>query len=360
MSASGGQPNKGLVALWTPLMWERLKEVEASLKWIVGPRDVTCGSEEFVVLCNVRNSELWIKSFLEHYDRLGVKHYFFFDNGSTDETLRILSGKQNATLVQSLLPFDRYYSDFYRYMLWNFGRTKWALYVDQDHLFDYPGSSSVKMDRLLNYLNHREFNAVRTHIIDMFSDEPLARLDSRPGDDLRTKYPLCDLSDLWAIPDPYGERNSGPGRDIPYLTGGIRKSMFGTDWIYLTCHSLLFDGAEILHPNGHSVVGARIADFSAMIWHFKFLSHFYSIADDFLGRWTADIDSRCTQAIFEEQQAYVRTLKHNPLLNLASRKPFKPRSSDDLLRAGVLQVSDQYMRFWKSFGATESTEVSLR
>ena len=346
---------------WDEQTWARLREVEAAARWIKGPPDVLCSDEEFVVLSGVRNGELWLKSFFEHYDKLGAKHYFFFDNGSTDSTLSILSSKTNVTIVQCHLPFDQYYSYFYRFILWRFGRAKWCLYIDQDHHFDYPGSQYVPMNKLLRYLNFHQYNAVRTHIIDMFSKEPLNKWKSAIGDEIKELYPLCDLSDLWAVGDPYKDTNTGPGKDIPYLIGGIRKKVFGTKWIYLTCHSLLYDGVSTLLPDGHSVRGAHVADFAAMIWHYKFLDNFYSIAGDLLKRWTAKIDSPCSWAILREQEAYVNTVKENPELSLAGPQSFKPDSSDDFVRLGILHVSKEYAALVREhLPATESASHALR
>jgi hypothetical protein len=330
---------------WDSETLARLADVHGSIEWMHGQEWVSCGREDFVVLCVVRNGEPWVSSFIEHYSRLGARHFFFLDNGSTDETPVMLAKVANATVLRSSLPYSQRFHDFTRYLMMRFGAGKWALMADIDELFDFPGSDRKDMGELLGYLNQCGFTAVRSHLIDMFSDQPLGFARSEPSDSLREKYRYCDVSDLWGIPDPHLERNDGDGRDYPFLIGGIRKTIFGTNWIYLTKHPLLFDPPSMLIPDPHSVIGARVADFNGMFWHYKFLDSFASNAEDILRRWAGPADNIGMRSYLREVQAYVRVSGEAPSLKLMLPTSVAPMSALQFVQAGILNASKRYADF---------------
>ena len=59
---------------------------ERAQKWILhfnvehvhGPEEVDYAPDELVVVCNVRDGRPYVRSFVEHYTSMGVKHLFFF------------------------------------------------------------------------------------------------------------------------------------------------------------------------------------------------------------------------------------------------------------------------------------------
>ena len=57
------------------------------VKHVHGPTRISYDLNELLVISVVRNGELYIKSFLDHYRSMGVKHFVFLDNGSTDRTV---------------------------------------------------------------------------------------------------------------------------------------------------------------------------------------------------------------------------------------------------------------------------------
>src|SRR5215217_168488 len=86
----------------------RKQTLHRSLEHLYGAEEVNYERDELVVLCLVRNGRPYVKSFVEHYFSLGVKHAFFLDNGSTDGTVEALRAYDNVTVLQTYLPFKEY------------------------------------------------------------------------------------------------------------------------------------------------------------------------------------------------------------------------------------------------------------
>src|SRR5215217_7180366 len=164
--------------------------LERAQKWILhfntehlhGPEEVPYAEDELVVVCLVRDGRPFVKSFVEHYFALGVKHLFFLDNGSTDGTVEALKTYDNTTVLRTELPYKNPKGGlggtetlFKQYLIGRFGKKdRWCLYADIDELFDYPYSDVVGLDSFLGYLTQKSYTAVAAQMLDMFPEEPLS------------------------------------------------------------------------------------------------------------------------------------------------------------------------------------------
>ena len=81
--------------------------VHPNVEHVHGPEEVVYGMDELIVLCLVRDGRPYVRSFVEHYASMGVKHIVFLDNGSTDGTVEALRGYDNVTVLRSRLPVQR-------------------------------------------------------------------------------------------------------------------------------------------------------------------------------------------------------------------------------------------------------------
>jgi len=134
--------------------------VHHNVEHLHGPEEVTYEPDELIVLCLLRDGRPYVRSFVEHYASMGVKHMVFLDNGSTDGTVEALKKYDNVTVLRSRLPFRNYQLYMRRYLIRRFGKDRWSLTVDIDELFDYPYSDVVSLSSLLRYLNNGGYTAV--------------------------------------------------------------------------------------------------------------------------------------------------------------------------------------------------------
>ena len=57
------------------------------------------------LFCVVRDEIYFLPFFLEHYRRIGIKHFLFYDDGSSDGSRELLETEQDCAVVTSEIPF---------------------------------------------------------------------------------------------------------------------------------------------------------------------------------------------------------------------------------------------------------------
>lgn len=314
-----------------------------SIHHVAGPRRVAIAQNELVVVCMLRDGIYYVNSFLEHYFRLGAKHIVFLDNGSIDGTIEQLHGRPGVTVLRSKLSFKRYQHDMRKYLIRHFGAGHWCLYVDIDELFDYPCSDQLPLSDFLRYLTARGYTSVVGQMVDMFSDQPISRLSSRPGDSLKQRYRFYDPTDLEC--EDYGRHygrahnNQVANPDIPILIGGIRGSVFGVR-AWMTKHPLMFIDRRIapMIDSSHTVANARIADISCALLHYKFLGNFAEVVE-------RGVREEGYYRGSEQYKQYKEILKNAGDLSLKRATARELHSLDDLVRGQILNVTPEYLEW---------------
>ena len=178
--------------------------IHNSIEHLHGPDRVDLRNDELIVLTQMRNSRLYVKTFMEHYRALGAKHIVFLDNGSTDGTVEALKEYDNVTVLRTTLPYRTHNVAMKQYLIERFGRRRWSLLVDIDELFDYPFSDVVGLKALLRYLNENRYTAVVAHMLDMFPEEPISRDASLSRHKGRTAKGEVSLLRHFQPPPPRG------------------------------------------------------------------------------------------------------------------------------------------------------------
>jgi hypothetical protein len=305
------------------------------VKHVRGPKEVKYGADELLVITVVRNGALYVRSFMEHYQALGVAHCVFLDNGSTDGTVDMLS-KYPVTVFETNVPYATYENTMKRYLAERFSPGRWNLCVDIDELFDYPFSDSLRLAGFLAYLNHRGFSAVVAQVLDMFSDVPLSRLESTPDDRLKDKYVYYDISDIDRPPYEWSQPSSA---DIRMHWGGIRRTVFGSGNGLTKAALVLMNGRVKPFIEWHHVTGASVADVSCVLMHYPFVSSFGGKVQD------AVLTGRYGATTTNEYMAYSNALSRNPHLELKRETARRFAGVEPLIVDGFLVVSDEYRRW---------------
>jgi hypothetical protein len=318
------------------------KIVHPNVERLHGPEEVTYGIEELVVLCLVRNGRTYVRSFVEHYASMGVKHIVFLDNGSTDGTVEALKGYDNVTVLRSMLPFKRYQMLMKQYLIERFGRGRWTLSVDMDELFDYPYSEVVSLRALLRYLNENSYTAVVAQMLDMFPQEPLSDAVRDEDEPLKERHRFYDISNVreqgyWEFPFVSGSGNVVTNEEIAIYRNGIQNTVFGT-LPALTKHPLIFHDGRIrpVDRSAHSVSNARLADFTCVLFHYKFTNHLYQLIRD-----AAQQENYMRGS--GKQKKWLKVLEKTPNLLVKGETSRELESVNDLVENGFLIVSDEYM-----------------
>src|SRR5215213_4563677 len=318
--------------------------VHPSVEHLHGPEEVAYEADELVVVCLVRDGRPYVKSFVEHYTSMGAKHLFFLDNGSTDGTVEALKGYDNVTVLRTALPYKEYKYLFKQYLIERFGKKdRWSLCADIDELFDYPYSDVVGLGSLLRYLNERSYTAVAAQMLDMFPEEPLAgsREGNLPDEPLKERHRFYDVSNISRISmrgHPLFRNNTLESDEVEALRGGIRQTLFSIR-ANLTKFPLVFSDGRVTPFDGstHWVDNARIADFTCVLFHYKFLDGY--------------LREQAAQAVREqhhydnsvEYKEYLRVLEENPTLRVKQDTSKEIQGVNDLVENGFLIVSEDYI-----------------
>jgi hypothetical protein len=276
-------------------------------KHVSGPRQVQSDASDVIVISVMRNGMPWLAWFLEHHRKIGVRHFAIIDNGSTDGTAEYLAAQGDVTLLYTDAPYSAYENTMKRYLAETYSAGRWCLCVDVDELFEYPYMDRVPLSALVRYLDERGYNAVITQMLDMFSDLPLNRIQSRPGDDLKRTYRWYDLTGIRKGGYTHGEADP----NIGFHRGGIRRWVFGTDNGLTKVSLFKMDGKLRPFVDWHHVDNGRIADVSCALLHFPFVPEFYTkvadaVATGRYGHLTSDEYSRYGAALNQAGDLHIR------------------------------------------------------
>jgi hypothetical protein len=312
------------------------------VRHIQGPVEFDCEPDELIVLCVVRNGEYYVRSYIDHYSKLGAKHIVFLLNDSTDGTLDLLR-RHDVTILSTDAPYARYEVVMNHYLMNRFARDRWSLLADIDELFDFPCSHVLSLRDFLRYLNHHRFTAVLTQVLDMFAPGPLGRERVAIGDDITQLFTHYDLSGITK------QQYTWPGltnSQIQWHFGGVRASIFGTN-SSLTKPALLFFERKLrIFFEVHHVMGARIADVSCLLRHYPFVGRFREkVAEAIATR-------RYSNAKWD-YDGYWRILEHDPHPVIGSAAARNFDGTQSLIEEGFLIVSDEYRRWVEAHAAHE-------
>lgn len=348
LSDRGGRP--GVSEETTQMTEEEL--LHRSVEHLHGPAEIPYGEDELVVVCIVRDGRPYVRSFVDHYFSLGVKHVVFLDNRSTDGTVEALRDYDDVTVLRTNLSYKAEGETpgngwtrevlFKQYLISRFGnRDRWCLCVDIDELFDYPYSDVLDLRSFLGYLNGKSYTAVAAQMLDMFPERPLsgrAGHSDEPLKDLHVFYDISNVSRRPLAKRSLRRGNALGNEDLESFSGGIRETLFGTD-PYLTKFPLVRPDGKVKPMNGssHRIADAAIADVSGVLLHYKFIDeHFHG---------------QVAQAVREEHRLrgsavykkYSEVLESAPSLQIKQKTARKIGGVNDLLENSFLTVSEDYV-----------------
>lgn len=315
--------------------------VQLRISHLHGPRRIELEPDEAAVTCLVKDGDYYIAQFLDHHFRLGFKHVFLLDNGSTDKTLEIAKSYPAVSIYQTSLPIGRYQARMKAIFSQLTVRSGWCLDVDIDEFFLYPLSEVISLQDFLAYLNNRNYTVVLTQMIDMFSDRPLSALSKPAAEDIASSYPYYDLSNVEAIPystsdlvSRFASTNELPADDVRLYFGGIRKTLFDLRCL-LTKHSL-FKADAGLSPftHVHFVDGGRIADVSAALLHFKLVGNCYM---------TSVANGKAFTSTRQGYEDLVELIDREPDRKIVEPQTRRLENSAQLLDDGILYAADAYI-----------------
>jgi hypothetical protein len=243
-----------------------------AINHVSGPIDFSYNSDEFVVVCLVKNGMEYLPSFLRHYRAIGAKHFYFIDNESSDATRTVLMEQPDVTLYRTALMHKRFESEIRRAIIEIHCGSRWCMCVDIDELFDFPGSNKLTSGEFLNYLRSNGFTSVVAYMLDMFATDQ--NISSLYLEDIYTDFDLSSIreGDYFFGFEVFCANNVLPSPKICNYYGGVRQSHIppGESRFLLTKHPLIFIDHHmepVTMP--HFCDKSRVADVTCLLKHYK-------------------------------------------------------------------------------------------
>lgn len=247
---------------------------------------------DILAFCTLRNEKVRLPYFLEYYRDLGINHFLFVDNDSTDGSREFLAAQDDCSVWTTGASYkdSRFGMDWLNWLLMRYGHEHWCLTVDPDEFFIYPFCDTRPLNALTDWLDACEIRSFSAMLLDMYPKGPVGAQPYEEGQD-----PL-EIASWFDSGNYVISRNWAQGN--LWIQGGPRMRVFFDDdpwkapalnkiplvrWnrryvYYSSTHSMLPRGLNLVFDEW----GGEKA--SGVLLHTKFLDTFTAKAKEEMGR----------------------------------------------------------------------------
>ena len=122
-----------------------------------------------IVVCTQKDNYIYLRKFLPYYRELGVKHFIFIDNNSSEESFHFLEGQDDVTLFKAPYPFKGMKKVGWKLQALSYvGLNHWCLWLDADEFLVYPEMEDIKLDKYVKILEKKGIQNVSGFMLDMY------------------------------------------------------------------------------------------------------------------------------------------------------------------------------------------------
>jgi hypothetical protein len=268
-----------------------------------------------LLFSTMRNEQIRLPYFLRYYRELGVDHFLFVDNDSSDGTLGDLAGQPDVSVWHTGASYKRanFGVDWLNGLQRRYGHGHWTLVVDPDEFFVYPFCDTRPIRALTDWLDTTGLRSFSAMLVDLYPKGPLDAVSYRAGQDPLEIASWFDSGNYTISRNPtYGNLwiQGGPRaraffRDTPERAPALNKIplvKWHRSYAYVSStHTLLPRGLNLVYDEwgGEKASGALL--------HAKFL-------DTFPAKSAEELKRRQHYANSHEYKAYHAGLKAQPEL----------------------------------------------
>jgi len=260
-----------------------------------------------ILISTMRNEAFRIPFFLDYYRRMGVEHFIFIDNESTDTLHDIVRNAPDVSLYMAHGSFKaaRYGMAWVNHLLHKHAVGKWILHVDPDEFLVYPNCDTEGLALLTEQLERKGLGGLPTLMVDMYSDRPIGENVCRPDQNPAEICPYFDATsyvETVHVPLTVKEVRGGP-RARTFFAGPSAGPMlhktplvkWGASHMYVRC------AHEVWPPNLADRSYQTRKGMAGALLHFKFLAEF-----------TEKVDEEAERGQHtDEYKQYLRTMQDN-------------------------------------------------
>lgn len=180
-------------------------------------------SDSLLLFATLRNEAARIPYFLEYHRKLGIDHFLFVDNGSTDGFAGMVRGESDCSVWRTEASYKQsnFGMHWLNHLLSRYGSGKWCLTCDPDELLVYPYCEDRKLPDLVEFLESEKRDHLFCLMLDMYGDGPIENAVCRPGQSPLDVAPYFDGLG-------FVQRTKTFHGDV-HIQGGVRRRVFFAD-----------------------------------------------------------------------------------------------------------------------------------
>lgn len=235
-------------------------------------REVLTPPEAILGFASVRNEILRLPYFLDYHRTLGIGRFFIVDNASDDGTREFLLSQEDVHVffTQESYAASHCGVAWMNELLSTFGEGHWCLTLDADELLIYPESETRDLTVLTRYLDANGAGGLKTFLLDMYDDRPIAETDYSSGSPFLECCRYFDFDTYHEIDDDRIPVRGGPRHRLFWTGRPPRKPSPVLKKIPLVKWQ---DGFRY-EASTHIIHGPAFCSLTGILLHFKLFSDF--------------------------------------------------------------------------------------
>ena len=271
--------------------------------------------DDILMFCTLRNEKVRLPYFLNYYREMGVNHFLFVDNDSTDGSLDYLAEQSDVSVWHTRASYkrSRFGVDWLNWLQLKYAHGHWALVLDPDEFLVYPFCDTRPLRALTDWLDASSIKSFSAMLLDMY---PKGRLDENPYQSGQNPLEIANWFDggnytmsrnkrfgnLWIQGGPRARMFFGDKPEKAPALNKIPLVKWDRRYTYVSStHMLLLRGLNQVYDEW----GGEKA--SGVLLHTKFLDTFTAKAAEELSRGQH-------YAASVEYKAYAESMKDDPEL----------------------------------------------
>ncbi|MDB9856943.1 glycosyltransferase family 2 protein [Amylibacter sp.] len=270
---------------------------------------------DILIFSTLRNEKARLPYFLDYYRKLGVNHFFFVDNDSSDGSREYLQEQSDTSVWTTTASYKRskFGVDWLNGLKAKYADGHWVLVVDVDELLVYPFCDTRPLRALTDWLDAGSIKSFGTMLLDMYPKGKIQHARIREGKDPVKTAPFFDASNYFIEKNnKYGNLwiQGGPRlrsffRDRPQFAPALNKTplvKWSKEYVYVSStHTLLPRGLNLVYDEwgGQKPCGVLL--------HTKFMNTFSEKAEEEMAR-------KQHYAASREYRTYLKQLNGDLLL----------------------------------------------
>lgn len=161
------------------IRFQIMEPLKAHCRSLFNSRQLNCitrrpslqAAKTVLILC-AYNEGPRLNFFFQYYRSLGVEHFIFIDNQSTDQSLDIVRQHDDVTLYQANGSYkkSRFGVDWVNFILSVHCRNKWIIFADADEFLTFENDAAGLL-QMTNLLGNHGRSSMQSIMLDMYGND---------------------------------------------------------------------------------------------------------------------------------------------------------------------------------------------